>query len=84
MNKLLKNLWRGRKQGRCGRSPMLKIEKYAHIYLVFAHAREFQKVCPYRNAWQTVYMGLLSWICTFGSTLPRGMMGDSILRHDDC
>ena len=33
---------------------MLKIEKYAHIYLVFAHAREFQKVCPYRNAWQTV------------------------------
>ena len=21
----------------------------------FAHAREFQKICPYRNAWQTVY-----------------------------
>ena len=39
MNKLLKFLWRGQKQGRCGRSPMLKIEKYAHIYLVFAHAR---------------------------------------------
>ena len=48
-------LWCGRKQGRYGRSPMLKIEKYAHIYLVFAHAREFEKVCSYRNAWQTVY-----------------------------
>ena len=54
MNKLLKNLWRGRKQGRCGRSPMLKIEKYAHIYLVFAHARDFSKVCSYRSPWQTV------------------------------
>ena len=54
MNKLLKFLWRGRKQGRCGRSPMLKIEKYAHIYLVFAHAREISKVCSYRSPWQTV------------------------------
>ena len=50
MDKLVEILWRGRKQGRCGRSPMLKIEKNAHIYLVFAHARDFQKVCPYRNA----------------------------------
>ena len=41
MDKLFKIVWRGRKQGRFGRSPMLKIEKYAHIYLVFAHAREF-------------------------------------------
>ena len=56
MNKLLKFLWRGRKQGRCGRSPMLKIEKYAHIYLVFAHAREISKVCSYRSPWQTVYI----------------------------
>ena len=55
MNKLLKFLWRGRKQGRCGRSPKLKIEKYAHIYLVFADAREISKVCSYRSPWQTVY-----------------------------
>ena len=54
MDKLFKILWRGRKQGRCGRTSLSLAWEIAHIYLVFAHAREFQKVCPYRNAWQTV------------------------------
>ena len=32
MDKLFQILWRGRKKGRLERSPMLKNEKYAHVY----------------------------------------------------
>ena len=40
MDKLFKILWRGRKQGRCGRTSLSLAWEIAHIYLVFAHARE--------------------------------------------
>ena len=49
MNKLLKFLWRGRKQGRCGRSPMLKIEKYQREipekFQKFVHIEMLGKRC---------------------------------------
>ena len=62
MDKLFKILWRGRKQGRCGRTSLSLAWEIAHIYLVFAHAREISKVCPYRSAWQTVYnMAYIIW-----------------------
>ena len=56
MNKLLKFLWRGRKQGRCGRTSLSLAWEIAHIYLVFAHAREISKVCSYRSRWQKLYL----------------------------
>ena len=52
MDKLFKILWRGRKQGRCGRTSLSLAWEIAHIYLVFAHAREISKVCSYRSPWQ--------------------------------
>ena len=55
MDKLFKILWRGRKQGRCGRTSLSLAWEIAHIYLVFAHAREISKVCSYRSPWQKLY-----------------------------
>ena len=52
MDKLFKILWRGRKQGRCGRTSLYLAWEIAHINLVFAYARELSKVCSYRSPWQ--------------------------------
>ena len=74
MDKLFKILWRGRKQGRCERTSLSLAWEIAHIYLVFAQAREFQKVCPYQNARQTVYQKLTE-------NVNRWCQNDPILGH---